>query len=145
MKIAVINGPNLNMVGKREPDKYGNKSFEEYIPELRKQFPEITFIFFQSNVEGELINTIQEKGFKCDGLIVNMGGYSHTSIAIADAISGISIPVVEVHLTNIFGREEYRHFSIVGSKCKGSISGFGLHSYELGVEALLKICRQYKK
>ena len=142
MKIAVINGPNLNMLGKREPEKYGTKSFEEFIPELRKKFPEVNFIFFQSNIEGELINTIQDKGFKCDGLIVNMGGYSHTSIAIADAISGIPIPVVEVHLTNIFSREEYRHFSIVGSKCKGSVSGFGLSSYELGIKALINLCKK---
>lgn len=141
MKITVINGPNLNLLGKRQPEIYGNKSFEDYIPELRKKFPEVTFIFFQSNVEGELINFIHDKGFKCDGLIVNMGGYSHTSIAIADAISSIPIPVIEVHLSNIFAREEYRHFSIVGSKCKGSVSGFGLFSYELAVLAMIN----YKK
>jgi 3-dehydroquinate dehydratase-2 len=137
MKIAVINGPNLNLLGKRQPEIYGKKSFEDFIPELKNKFPDVTFIFFQSNVEGELINTVQEKGFKCDGLIVNMGGYSHTSIAIADAISAVPAPVIEVHLSNIFSREDYRHFSIVGSKCMGSISGFGLHSYELAVEAML--------
>ncbi len=137
MKIAVINGPNLNMLGKREPGIYGNISFEDFIPELKKLFAEVTFIFFQSNVEGELINAIQDKGQKCDGLIVNMGGYSHTSVAIADAISSISVPVIEVHLSNIFAREEYRHFSIVGSKCAGSVSGFGLYSYVLGVQAML--------
>lgn len=137
MKIAVINGPNLNLLGRREPEIYGKKSFEDFSVDLIKLFPEVQFSFFQSNVEGILINTIQNEGYLVDGIILNAGGYSHTSIAIADAVSAISCPVIEVHLSNIFSREEYRHFSIVGSKCKGSISGFGLNSYVLAVKALL--------
>jgi 3-dehydroquinate dehydratase-2 len=137
MKIAVINGPNLNLLGRREPEIYGKKSFDDFSLELVKMFPEVQFSFFQSNVEGILINTIQNEGYLVDGIILNVGGYSHTSIAIADAVSAISCPVIEVHLSNIFARESYRHFSIVGSKCKGSISGFGLNSYVLAVKALL--------
>ncbi|MBI5539907.1 MAG: 3-dehydroquinate dehydratase [Bacteroidia bacterium] len=137
MKIAVINGPNLNLIGRREPEIYGKKSFEDFSKELIKMFPEVQFSFFQSNVEGILINTIQNEGFLVDGIILNAGGYSHTSIAIADAVSAVSCPVIEVHLSNIFARETYRHNSIVGSKCKGSISGFGLNSYALAVKALL--------
>ncbi len=137
MKIAVINGPNLNLIGKREPEIYGKKSFDEFSVELIKMFPEVEFSFFQSNVEGILINTIQNEGYLVDGIILNVGGYSHTSISISDAVSAISCPVIEVHLSNIFARESYRHFSIVGSKCKGSISGFGLNSYVLAVRALL--------
>lgn len=137
MKIAVINGPNLNLLGRREPEIYGKKSFDDFSLELVKMFPEVRFSFFQSNVEGILINTIQNEGYLVDGIILNVGGYSHTSIAIADAVSAISCPVIEVHLSNIFARESYRHFSIVGSKCKGSISGFGLNSYVLAVKALL--------
>jgi 3-dehydroquinate dehydratase II len=139
MQIVVINGPNLNLVGKREPEIYGNKSFDDFIPELMKMFPEDTFEFFQSNMEGEIINLIHDKGFKSDGIIINAGGYSHTSVAIADAIVAVTCPCIEVHLSNIFAREEYRHFSIVGSKCKGSISGFGFQSYVLAVQALLNI------
>ena len=137
MKIAVINGPNLNLIGRREPEIYGKKSFDEFSLELVKMFPEVQFNFFQSNVEGILIDTIQNEGYLVDGIILNVGGYSHTSIAISDAVSAVSCPVVEVHLSNIFAREEFRHFSIVGSKCKGSISGFGLNSYVLAVKALL--------
>ena len=137
MKIAVINGPNLNLIGKREPEIYGKKSFDEFSVELIKMFPEVEFSFFQSNVEGILINTIQNEGYLVDGIILNVGGYSHTSIAISDTVSAVSCPVIEVHLSNIFARESYRHFSIVGSKCKGSISGFGLNSYVLAVKALL--------
>lgn len=137
MKIAVINGPNLNLIGRREPEIYGKKSFEDFSKELIKMFPEVQFSFFQSNVEGILINTIHNEGFLVDGIILNAGGYSHTSIAIADAVSAVTCPVVEVHLSNIFARETYRHNSIVGSKCKGSISGFGLNSYALAVKALL--------
>lgn len=137
MKIAVINGPNLNLIGKREPEIYGKKSFEDFSKDIIKMFPDVQFSFFQSNVEGILINTIQNEGFLVDGIILNAGGYSHTSVAIADAVSAVSCPVVEVHLSNIFARETYRHNSIVGSKCKGSISGFGLNSYVLAVKALL--------
>jgi 3-dehydroquinate dehydratase II len=137
MKITIINGPNLNLIGTREPEIYGKKSFDEFFMELKKQFPEIIFSFFQSNVEGEIINIIQKEGLNSDAIIINAGGYSHTSVAIADAISAIKCQVVEVHLSNIFAREEYRHNSIVGSKCKGSISGFGLNSYVLAVQALM--------
>lgn len=141
MHIVVINGPNLNLVGKREPEIYGKKSFDDFLPELIKMFPKITFEFFQSNIEGEIINIVQNNGFTCDGIIINAGGYSHTSVAIADAIAAVSCPVVEVHLSNIFAREEYRHFSIVGSKCKGSISGFGFYSYVLAVQAMQSISK----
>jgi 3-dehydroquinate dehydratase II len=137
MNIVVINGPNLNLVGKREPEIYGNKSFDDFLPELKKLFPQITFNFYQSNMEGEIINLIQNNGFKSDGIIINAGGYSHTSVAIADAVAAVSCAVVEVHLSNIFSREEYRHCSIVGSKCVGSISGFGFYSYVLAVQAVL--------
>jgi 3-dehydroquinate dehydratase II len=137
MKIAIINGPNLNLLGLREPEKYGTISFDEFKPMISDKFPDIIFYFFQSNVEGELVTAIQKFGFECEGLIVNMGGYSHTSVAIADAIVAIPALIVEVHLTNIFSREEYRHFSIVGSKCKGTVSGFGLNSYLLGIRAIL--------
>ena len=136
MKIEIINGPNLNLLKKREPEIYGHQSFDDFLLKLRKLFPDIDFGYFQSNVEGEIINKIQEMGFLCNGIILNAGGYSHTSVAIADAVAAITCPVIDVHLTNIFAREEYRHFSIVGSKCKSSISGFGLNSYVLAVRAL---------
>lgn len=139
MKIAIINGPNLNLLGKREKDIYGNMSFDEYIAELKGRFPEVYFSFYQSNIEGELINKIQEFGLIYDGLILNAGGYTHTSVAIADAVAAIKCPVVEVHISNIFAREDFRHVSYLGAKCKGSISGFGLQSYELAVEALRKL------
>lgn len=139
MQITIINGPNLNLLGTRQPEIYGSKSFDEFIPELKNLFPEIEFSFYQSNVEGEIINIIQEKRSGCDAIIINAGGYSHTSVAIADAISAVSCPVIEVHLSNIFSREEFRHYSIVGSKCKGSISGFGLNSYVLAVQAIQKL------
>lgn len=142
MNIVIINGPNLNLVGKREPEIYGKKSFDVFFPEFIKMFPEIVFDIFQSNIEGEIINMIQEKGFKTDGIIINAGGYSHTSVAIADAVAAVSCPVIEVHLSNVFAREEYRHFSIVGSKCKGSISGFGFQSYALAVQAMQSIIKK---
>ena len=136
MKISIINGPNLNLLGKREPEKYGNISFEDYLPVLKSQYPDITFRYFQSNVEGELINEIQSDGFSSDGIILNAGGYTHTSVAIADAISSIKAPVIEVHITNVASREEFRHTSIIGRSCAGSITGFGLDSYRLATEAL---------
>lgn len=136
MKIVIINGPNLNLLGKREPEIYGNKSFDDYFNNIKKQFPKIEFDYFQSNVEGEIINKIQKNGFTSFGIIINAGGYSHTSVAIADAISAVTCKVVEVHLSNIFAREDYRHNSIVGSKCIGSICGFGLNSYLLAIKAL---------
>lgn len=137
MKITIINGPNLNLLGKREPEKYGKMSFEEFLPVLSKKFPEIEFDYYQSNVEGDLINEIQRTGFSSDGIILNAGGYTHTSVAIADAIAAVKAPVIEVHLTNIAAREEFRHTSLIGRSCAGSISGFGLDSYRLGIEALI--------
>ncbi|MCX6333298.1 MAG: type II 3-dehydroquinate dehydratase [Bacteroidia bacterium] len=137
MKICIINGPNLNLLGKREPDKYGNRSFEDYLGYLQAKYPSITFDFFQSNVEGELINEIQKKGFSTDGIILNAGGYTHTSVAIGDAIASVKVPVIEVHITNIAAREEFRQISLIARNCAGSISGFGLDSYRLAVEALM--------
>lgn len=139
MQIVVINGPNLNLLGHREPEKYGHSSFGEYLSVLKSRFPEITFSYFQSNTEGELINEIHKWGFSADGIILNAGGYTHTSVAITDAIAAISIPVIEVHITNIFAREEFRHTSLIGRNCRGSISGFGLDSYRLAVEALIEM------
>lgn len=135
MKIAIINGPNLNLLGTRETEIYGSSSFDSYLTELRKKYPAISFDYFQSNAEGELINKLHEVGFSCDGIILNAGGYTHTSIAIADAVAAIKTPVVEVHISNIFGREDYRHVSYLGRHCKGSISGFGLKGYELALKS----------
>jgi 3-dehydroquinate dehydratase-2 len=136
MKILLINGPNLNLLGIREQSIYGNTSFEAYFQDLGKQFSDIEFEYFQSNVEGELINKIHERGFTFDGIVINAGAYTHTSIAIRDAISGVKAPVVEVHISNILTRENFRHESIIGPVCVGSIMGFGLDSYRLGIEAL---------
>ncbi len=138
MNVAIINGPNLNLLGKRETEIYGHQNFESYLNELKQKYPQIKFSYFQSNIEGELINKIQEFGNSCDGILLNAGGYTHTSVAIADAVSSITIPVIEVHISNIFARENFRHVSILGSKCRGSISGFGLLSYELATEALMR-------
>ncbi len=137
MNLHIINGPNLNLIGKRETGIYGNISFEDFLQQLKSRFNEHTISYFQSNIEGEIINNIQEFGFKSDGIILNAGGYTHTSVAIADAIAAIKSPVIEVHISNIFAREEYRHISLIAGKCKGSISGFGLGSYLLAVEAFL--------
>lgn len=139
MKIQIINGPNLNLLGKREPEKYGKVSFDEYLKKLLLKFPEIMFDYFQSNVEGEIINRIQEAGFSCDGIILNPGGYTHTSVAIADAVSSVRAPVVEVHITNVQGREVFRHDSLVGRYCAGSIIGFGMDGYRLAAEAIIGI------
>jgi 3-dehydroquinate dehydratase-2 len=136
MKIAIINGPNLNLLGKREPEKYGLKSFDDYLVSLKEIYPEINFEYFQSNIEGEIINEIHKKGFSSDGIILNAGGYTHTSVAIADAIASVKAPVVEVHITNISAREDFRQTSLLARNCAGSISGFGLDSYRLAVEAL---------
>lgn len=138
MKIQIINGPNLNLLGIREPGVYGNRSFEDYFQELKAAFPEIELTYFQSNVEGELINCLHESGFSLDGFILNAGGYTHTSVALADAISGINTPVVEVHVSNIYAREEYRHTSLTGKNCKGVLTGFGLDGYRLAIESFLK-------
>ncbi len=137
MKIAIINGPNLNLLGVREPEKYGTDSFEEYYREIRDIYSDVEFSYFQSNVEGELINEIHKRGFVVDGIILNAGGYTHTSVALSDALAAIKSPVVEVHITNIHAREEYRHISLISKNCIGSIAGFGLDSYRLAVEALL--------
>jgi 3-dehydroquinate dehydratase-2 len=138
MKLIIVNGPNLNLLGVREPSVYGNQSFADYLNELKKRFPSLQIDYFQSNVEGELINKLQEVGFFYDGIILNAGGYTHTSVAIADAISSIKTPVIEVHISNIYAREEYRHNSLIAGKCKGSISGFGLDSYRLALESFVK-------
>ena len=135
-KIAIINGPNLNLLGKRETNIYGKESFEEYFVLLQKNFPKISFTYYQSNIEGELINKLQEVGFSYDGIIINPGGYTHTSIAIGDTIAAIITPVIEVHISHIFAREEFRKFSYVSAKCKGTISGLGLQGYALAVEAM---------
>lgn len=133
MKIAIINGPNLNLLGKREPDIYGDTDFESYFKTLLEKYKELELYYYQSNVEGELINKLQEVGFSYDGIIINAGAYTHTSLAIADAIAAIKTPVIEVHISNIFSREDFRHVSYLGAKCKGSISGFGLKGYELAL------------
>ena len=145
MKITIINGPNLNLLGKREPEKYGHSSFEDFLLVLKKRFPDKVFEYFQSNIEGEIIDEIQKSGFSSDGIILNAGGYTHTSVAIADAIASVKTPVVEVHITNIAAREEFRHVSLTGRNCAGSISGFGLDSYRLAVEALIEIINTKKK
>ena len=137
-KIIIINGPNLNLLGKREPKTYGNKSFGSYFKELVADFPEMELTYFQSNVEGEIINKIQETGFSLDGIVLNAGGYTHTSVAIADAIAAIKIPVIEVHISNVYAREEYRHHSMMAKNCKGVIAGFGLDSYKMAINSFLK-------
>ena len=144
MKIQIINGPNLNLLGKREPEKYGTVSFEEYLSKLRIRFPSIQIDYFQSNIEGEIISRIQETGFSCDGIILNAGGYTHTSVSIADAVASVKIPVIEVHITNIAAREEFRHNSLVGRFCRGSIIGLGLDGYRLALEAFTEISLKSK-
>ena len=138
MKIAIINGPNLNLVGTREPGIYGSETFEDYFQKIRKEYENIDFDYFQSNVEGEIINKIQSSAKNMDGIILNAGAYTHTSIAIGDAIAAIKIPVVEVHISNVEAREEFRKFSHISAKCAGTISGFGLKSYLLAVESFVK-------
>lgn len=136
-RIIIINGPNLNLLGKREPEKYGHQDFESYFITLKKVYEDIRLEYYQSNVEGELINKLHEVGFAFDGIVINPGGYSHTSVALSDAIAAIKAPVVEAHITNIYAREEYRHTSITGKNCIGVISGFGLISYELALSYLI--------
>ncbi len=135
--IEIINGPNLNLTGRREPEIYGSVTMEQYLDELRQSFPEVQIGYYQSNVEGEIINRIHEVGFSADGIIINAGGYSHTSVALHDALAAVPAPAIEVHLSNIFAREEYRHHSLLTSACRGIISGLGLKGYELAVNALL--------
>jgi 3-dehydroquinate dehydratase-2 len=138
MKIIIINGPNLNLLGKREPHVYGTETFESYFEKLCFQYSVLDLEYYQSNVEGEIINKLQEVGFSYDGIILNPGGYTHTSVAIADAVAAIRVPVIEVHISNLFAREEYRHVSMVAKSCVGVISGFGLDSYMLAIESFLK-------
>ena len=145
MHVEIINGPNLNLLGRREPEKYGHSSFEEYLPVLKSRYPDIIFNYYQSNIEGEIVSEIQNTGFSCDGIILNAGGYTNTSVAITDAIAAVPSPVVEVHLTNLLAREEFRHTSLIGRNCAGSISGFGLDSYRLALEALIGIIHSKKK
>jgi len=145
MQIDIINGPNLNLLGRREPEKYGHSTFEEYLSVLKSRYPTITFKYFQSNIEGEIINEIQRSGFSSDGIILNAGGYTHTSVSMTDAIAAVSTAVIEVHITNISAREEFRQTSLIGRSCTGSISGFGLDSYRLAVEALIEMDSKNKK
>jgi 3-dehydroquinate dehydratase-2 len=137
MQITIINGPNLNLLGTREPDVYGSQTFEQYFDGLRKQFPDVSFHYFQSNIEGELIDELQRAGFSSDGIILNPGGYTHTSVAIGDAIAAIKSPVIEVHISNVHAREEFRRLSHVSGKARGTIAGLGLRGYELAVRYLL--------
>lgn len=137
MKIQIINGPNINLLGKREPGIYGARSFEDYLVELKGCYPDVEFEYYQSNVEGEMINKIHEVGFSFDGIVLNAGAYTHTSIALQDAIRAVKTPVIEVHISNVHQREEFRHKSMISCACVGVICGFGLNSYRLAVEALL--------
>lgn len=137
-RIQIINGPNINLLGKREPSIYGNTSFEDYLGTLRKAYPNVQIDYFQSNTEGELIDKIHETGFEADGIILNAGAYTHTSIAIHDAIRAVTSPVIEVHISNVHARESFRHTSMIAAACKGVVCGFGLDSYRLALEALLK-------
>ncbi|MEN7549907.1 type II 3-dehydroquinate dehydratase [Rapidithrix thailandica] len=138
-EILILNGPNLNLLGKREPDIYGSTTFEEYYASLEKKYPEVTFRYFQSNSEGALVDKIHEVGFEIDGIVMNAGAYTHTSIAIADAISAVKSPVVEVHISNVAKRETFRHISYMAKSCVGSIIGLGLKGYELAVEYLIEL------
>lgn len=142
MKILILNGPNLNLQGRRDSGVYGSRSFDDYLPQLRGLFPQVRIELRHSNIEGELIDAIQQSEGEYDGVVLNAGGYTHTSVAIRDAIDAVSTPVVEVHISQIFAREEFRHVSMIAPVCRGSIAGFGLDSYRLGIEALLGIVRQ---
>ena len=136
MKILIINGPNLNLLGVREPGIYGKESMESYLPKLQARYPDIDIEYYQSNIEGELINKMQEVGFSYDGIVLSAGAYTHTSIALLDCIRSLRTPVIEVHISNVNDREEYRRHSVIGPGCKGTIQGFGLDSYRLAIEAL---------
>ena len=136
-KILIVNGPNLNLLGVREPSIYGHDSFESYMPQLRADFPDVKIKYYQSNVEGELINKLQEVGFEYDGIVLNAGAYTHTSIALLDCIRSLRCPVVEVHISNVHAREEFRHKSMISAACLGVICGFGLAGYKLAIEGLL--------
>lgn len=136
MKIQIINGPNLNLLGTREPNIYGNLSFADFLTQLKQQYPQTEIAYYQSNIEGELINKLQEVGFTADGIVLNAGAYTHTSIALLDCIRSVTAPVIEVHISNIYTREAFRKKSLISSACKGVIAGFGLYSYTLAIEAL---------
>ncbi len=136
MTIQIINGPNLNLLGVREPDVYGSTSFDDFLPRLRACFPDVQIDYFQSNIEGELIDKLQAVGFQCDGIVLNAAAYTHTSIALADCIRAISAPVVEVHISNVHQREDFRHQSMIAAACRGVICGFGLDGYRLAIESL---------
>lgn len=138
MKLLILNGPNLNLLGIRETSVYGKENFEDFLKDLRLAFQEVSIDYFQSNVEGELINKLHEVGFSYDGIIFNAGGYTHTSVAIADAVAGIKSPVIEVHISNVYAREEYRHVSLMAKHCKGVIAGFGLDGYRMAIYYLIK-------
>lgn len=138
MNFLIINGPNLNLLGLREKEIYGQLSFADYLTKLRDNYTDISLDYFQSNVEGEIINAIHDRGFSCDGIVLNAGAYTHTSLAIADAIAAVSAPAVEVHISNIFQREDFRHVSMIASQCVGTVAGFGLDSYRLALEGLLR-------
>ncbi|MDR0794303.1 MAG: type II 3-dehydroquinate dehydratase [Chitinophagaceae bacterium] len=138
MQIAIINGPNLNLLGTREPQIYGNETFMDFYAKLQRQFPEINFHYFQSNVEGELINELQRVGFSYDGIILNPGGYTHTSVAIGDAIASITTPVIEVHISNVHAREDFRKISHISAKSKGTIAGLGLKGYTLAIQYFME-------
>jgi 3-dehydroquinate dehydratase-2 len=137
MNILIINGPNLNLLGKREPDLYGNLAFEPYFEGLKKKFVDHNLTYFQSNIEGQIIDTIHEVGFHLDGIVLNAGAFTHTSLAIADAIAAVTTPVIEVHISNVYAREEIRHKSLIAKNCKGVIGGFGLLSYKLAIFGLI--------
>lgn len=136
MRIHIINGPNLNLLGRREPSVYGSESFEDYLAVLQSAYPDVEMAYYQSNVEGELVNKLQEVGFSCDGIILNAGAYTHTSVALHDCIRAIDVPVVEVHISNIYAREDFRHTSLISAACAGVVCGFGMDSYRLALEAL---------
>ena len=138
MKIQIINGPNLNLLGKREPGIYGAQSFDEFLPDLKKKFPQAEIHYYPSNVEGELVNKLHEVGFSFDGIVLNAGAYTHTSVALHDAIGAIKTPVAEVHISNVYAREEFRHKSLITSKCIGLITGFGLEGYAMAIGHYLK-------
>lgn len=137
MKILILNGPNLNLQGRRDTGVYGTQTFDDYFASLEAHFPQVAFDYFQSNIEGELIDAVQQAAGRCDGIVLNAGGYTHTSVALRDAVSAVAVPVVEVHISSILAREEFRHVSLLAPVAVGSIMGFGLDSYRLGVEALL--------
>ena len=141
MRIQIINGPNINLLGKREPSIYGSSTFEDCLAGLKSRYPDVSLDYFQSNIEGELIDKIQEVGFDVDGIVLNAGAYTHTSIALQDAIRAITAPVIEVHISNVHARESFRHVSMIACACRGVICGFGLDSYRLAVEALLQAGR----